>query len=82
MAGSRAPGFEIMRHIISILLQNEAGALTVGIPFTLHVECDFSGGSITVDQQGFGYYWRGGGGKGGGGAGGVYRVSSGTVTMN
>ena len=28
MAGSRAPGFKIMRHIISILLQNEAGALT------------------------------------------------------
>jgi hypothetical protein len=52
------------------------------VPFTLHVECDFSGGSITVDQQGFGYYWRGGGGKGGGGAGVVYRVSSGTVTMN
>jgi len=52
------------------------------VPFTLHVGCDYSGGSITVDEQGYGYYYRGGGGRAGGGAGVRYRVNSGTLTMN
>ena len=52
------------------------------VPFTFHVECDSIAGTITVDEQGYGFYWRGGGGKGGGGAGTYYAVTSGTVTLN
>ena len=51
------------------------------VPFTFHVECD-STSTITVDEQGYGYYSRGGGGKGGGWAGIRYAVTGGTVTLN
>jgi hypothetical protein len=52
------------------------------VPFTFHVECDDSTGTITVDEQGYGYYSDGGGGKGGAGAGTRYAVMSGTVTLH